>query len=80
MYHHCAIDVEGILRNHKKPGSLDGLFKDDAGRPVPDEVVRNYLWKCRLEGKRVIPGSTKCDNFDYEHGCCLGHPDKEVQP
>lgn len=79
MFYHCSIDVEGMLRSHKKKGSLEGMFREN-GQPVPDDKARHYLEKCLAEGKAVIPGSSKCDNFDYAEGRCMGHPDPKEQP
>jgi hypothetical protein len=71
---HLAADIRGMLENHKRKGSLKGVFKDSNGKPLTDEEARDYLYGCLAKGWRVIPFGD-CDNFDYQTGC-KGHPTK----
>lgn len=73
---HCCADIEGMLRFHNRPGSLEGVFKNnETGRHLTDAEAREYLHACLEKGWRVLPMGD-CDNFDYQKGC-LGHPSRE---
>ena len=68
--HFCA-DIRGMLNNHTRKGSLNGVFTDETGRKIPHDEARDYLYDCLAKGWRVIPMG-ECDNFDYQTGC-KGH-------
>lgn len=74
--HMCA-DIRGMLENHRRKGSLKGVFKDDKGNGMSDAAARDYLYECLSKGWKVIPFG-ECDNFDYQTGC-KGHELKEVE-
>ena len=69
---HLCVDIEGMLRIHKKKGSLERMMTDnETGRYLSDAEAREYLNECLAKGWRVLP-MTECDNFDYQTGC-QGH-------
>jgi hypothetical protein len=69
---HMSISVEGALRN-AKPAKMKGWMTDDNGRDLSGKEVHAHFLKARFEGKRVLPMSDECENFNYETGC-PGHP------
>lgn len=73
---HMAVDIRGILS--WSPGEFrkiaNSFTKDDGTAPTPDEL-REFLFDCLSEGKRVLPMSKNCDGFDFVKGC----PGHEVQ-
>lgn len=69
--HMCA-DIRGMLNNHRRKGSLKGIFKnEETGQSLSDDEAREYLYDCLAKGWRVLPMGG-CDNFDYQTGC-KGH-------
>jgi len=68
---HLCTDIRGMLNNHRRKGSLKGVFIDENGRGLSDEEARDYLYDCLTKGWKVIPCGD-CDNFDYQTGC-KGH-------
>lgn len=69
IWHFCC-DIQGMLKNHRRKGSLNGVFTDKTGA-LSDKEAREYLNDCLAKGWRVIPVGD-CDNFDYQTGC-MGH-------
>ena len=72
---HMCISVDGVLALSARDfdRQFKGVFSDDSGRVMSTAEARKVFELARNEGKKVIPCTSKCDNFDYQRGC-LGHP------
>ncbi len=68
---HMCVDIVGLLEMHKRKKIT--IMQHDDGRRMTDSEARNYLYNALSEGKKVLPCSSECDDFDYITGC-KGHP------
>jgi hypothetical protein len=74
---HCCIDIRGMLK-WSKP-KLRGAFRDASGRPLTADEVREHLFDCLAEGKKVLPLGEECEGFSYQTGC-PGHREDAPAP
>jgi hypothetical protein len=73
--HHMAINIEGMLRYHKRKKIT--YMEDDDGKRLTDQQARVYLYECQLKGWKLIPCSNECEGFDPFGKGCPGHPIEE---
>jgi hypothetical protein len=73
---HCRIDLRGALRNWRA-SDWKNCVRDDAGKMMTPEEVRDQFFDYLSSGKKFIPCGP-CDNFDEERGC-LGHPHEPAE-
>lgn len=64
---HSCINIRGILGYKDK--QLKGLLVHENGRQFTAQEVREYMYDCLAEGKRVLPFGEPCKGFDYDKGC-----------
>lgn len=63
---HLCLSIEGGIRNAR---SLRGCIEVDGKTLQTTEEVRAFLRKQQDMGRRVLPMSPDCKNFDYQKGC-----------
>lgn len=69
---HFSINIEGMLRNHKRK-KINYMLHED-GTPMTDREAREYLQQCLAKGWKLIPSTDACEGFDHFEKGCPGHP------
>ena len=70
MSYHMSISIAGVLKYTKRQFNKEftGVFRDDNGKVMTYEQVRDVLLEHQSQGHKVIPCGD-CDNFDWQSGC-----------
>lgn len=74
---HFCINIDGVLKLSDKElkNQLGDYVKFGGQTLTSGRDIRKAFEYQRALGRRVLPLSEACDNFDYQKGC-LGHETK----